>query len=142
MSNMVNRGNTRGLMRGNPNGFKKGQIANPSGRCTAATELARRIRERLPNGKLLIDYAEACLMGKETIEYEGVTIKIPDDEKSRAYCHAWLTERGWGRPKQELVIADKRAEDPDKPDVRSLSLEALRQLAEGATEEPDGDGVH
>lgn len=136
-------GNTKGLMRGNPNGFKPGQSGNPSGRSSAAAELGRRIRERLPDGKLLIDYAEACLMGKETIEYDGVTIKIPTDEKSRAYYHAWLSERGWGKPKQELVIADRSAAgDPDKPDMTTMSREALLILAEGTPEEPGGDGVH
>lgn len=126
---------------GSPTQYKPGKSGNPRGPGAVRFELARRIREQTGYGQLLIDYAKACVMGKKKITSEdGEVIKIPQDPKSRAYCHAWLTERGWGRPKQELVIAEKSAEGAR--DVRSMSLDELRQLADGKPDEDGGGGVH
>lgn len=133
----------KNLKRGDPTRpFKPGVSGNPRGSLGSAKhELARRIREQTDYGQLLIDYAKACVMGRKYIVTpDGEDIQIPQDPKSRAYCHAWLTERGWGRPKQELVIAE-RSQDQGKPDVRAMSLEQLRQLAAGEPDE-DGGGVH
>ena len=132
---------------GSPTPYKPGKSGNPRGPSAVRFELARRIREQTGYGQLLIDYAKACVMGRSEIkgppsaDYpDGEVIPIPDDPKSRAYCHAWLTERGWGRPKQELVIAEKSAEGAR--DVRSMSLDELRQLADGKPDEDGGGGVH
>jgi hypothetical protein len=119
--------------------YKPGKSGNPRGPSAVRFELARRIREQTGYGQLLIDYAKACVMGKKKIASEdGEVIKIPQDPKSRAYCHAWLSERGWGRPKQELVIEEKSAEGAR--DVRSMSLDELRKLATGEPGGSDGDG--
>lgn len=141
--------NDRGLKRGgNPeHQYKPGQSGNPSGLprggAAAKYELARRIREQTDYGQLLIDYAKACVMGRAEIKTaDGEVIPIPDDPKSRAYCHAWLTERGWGRPKQELVLTEKSGE-PVREDMRSKTLAELRKIAAGEDAEgSDGGPVH
>lgn len=96
--------------------FAKGTSGNPGGRSSAAAEMARRIRERTGDGLLLIDYALAVLLGTGEMDLpegftppkgtpEGTTkITVPTDNKSRAYVHEWLTDRGWGKPKVDLDI--------------------------------------
>lgn len=117
--------------------YKPGKSGNPRGPSAVRFELARRIREQTGYGQILIDYALACVMGRKYIvTSDGEDIQIPQDPKSRAYCHAWLTERGWGRPKQELVIEEKSS-DPDRPDPRTLSTNELRRRL---AERSDGDG--
>lgn len=148
MKNPFGNKNTSGLMRGNPNGFQPGESGRTRARggfSSAKHELARRIREQTDYGQLLIDYAKACVMGKKSIKAsDGEVIKIPNDPKSRAYCHAWLTERGWGRPKQELLIAEKSGE-PVREDMRVKTLAELRQIADDQSAdaidvETDGEG--
>lgn len=132
--------NTSGLKKGgSPRPFKPGQSGNPRGSNSAQYELARRIREQTDYGQLLIDYAKACMMGKKSIKTaDGEVIKIPNDPKSRAYCHAWLSERGWGRPRQELVLTEKLGE-PVREDMRGKTLAELREIAAESAGGDDGD---
>lgn len=142
---------SKGLKQGDPaKPFVKGRSGNPTGLAGVKHELARRIREQTDYGQLLIDYAKACVMGRTSIKGpptaehpDGEIIPIPDDPKSRAYCHAWLTERGWGRPKQELVLTEK-TDEPVREDMRGKTLAELRQIAAGDDDvidvEPVGGG--
>lgn len=114
---------------GNPSRFPKGVSGNPGGRSSAAAELARRIRERTGDGLELIDFALGVLRGTgETARPPDAPsdwrpTNVPDDPKSRMFALDWLSERGWGKAKQDLDILIGQVELT--PEQRAM-LEALR----------------
>jgi len=128
--------------------FPKGVSGNPGGRSSAAAELARRIRTALPGGDELIEFALAVLRGGWTQEQERDGRKpVPVDAKSRMYALEWLAERGWGKPKQEIVLSgDVSGEAFVIPNVKDLPLDKLREMAAGESPDlppapEDGDGT-
>lgn len=141
---------------GHPSRFQKGISGNPGGRSSAAAELARRIRERTSDGLELIDFAIGVLRGT------GATVrppdaptnwqatKVPDDPKSRMFALDWLSERGWGKSKQDLDILIGQVElTPEQramldalrmsPHERRERIEQLRQRMLGAAAEAPRD---
>lgn len=94
----------------NPYKFQKGTSGNPGGRSSAAAEMARRIREKTGDGLELIDFALAVLRGTGALPIppdapsDYVATPVPTDAKSRMFVLDWLSDRGWGQPKQDLDI--------------------------------------
>lgn len=76
---------------GHRRGFKPGQSGNPGGLPKTVKAIRDLIGERTENGVELVDLACAAMRGK----VEGV---------SREYAHAWLADRFFGRPKQQVDI--------------------------------------
>lgn len=123
------RGNPASFGKARAPGFAKGVSGNPGGRSSAAAELARRIRERTGDGFELIDFALGVLRGTGKTDRPPDApdgwkpIKVPDDPKSRMFALDWLSERGWGKAKQDLDILLGTVELTPQ---QSAMLEALR----------------
>ena len=84
---------TRPALRGRP--FLPGQSGNPGGRPRAAIAMAKLIRERTGNGADLVDFA---------LQVHAGEIAEMNDAKSRRWAHDWLSDRGFGRPIQDVDV--------------------------------------
>lgn len=133
--------------------FEAGKSANPGGRSKAAAEIARLIRDRTRNGEELVEFALAVLRGRlpepSADGSDSTFVSVPDDAKSRMFALQWLSDRGLGKPLQDIDIiisgsADLAPQDQGMLDALKLSPHARRIRAEElrakmhALPEPDG----
>lgn len=115
----------------------KGLSGNPGGRPKAHLIMSKLIAEKTANGAQLVELAHDVVMG---------THAMSTDPASWRYCHDWLTVRMAGKAPLEIKVSESETEAFVMPNVRNLSLEDLRQLAEGKSDElppapEDGDGT-
>lgn len=75
--------------------FPRGKSGNPGGRPKAAVAMAALIREKTNDGADLVDFALKVQKGE-----------IPEmaDAKSRRWAHDWLSDRGFGKPIQDIDV--------------------------------------
>lgn len=96
--------------------FVKGQSGNPGGRPRGAAEMARLIRKATNDGASLVKHA----------------VKVWRDpkasERSRAWAHEWLTDRGFGRAVQSVDLNVGGEIEVSVP-FADLTDEELRLLA-------------
>ena len=137
-----------------PNGqFPKGVSGNPGGR---EKHLEKRVRELLGNDIDAMTLAmRDIVLGKPPTEEALKEIKVTTRDRIEAY--KVLTDRGWGKPKQDIKIGNNAAGRVPKniPKATDEQLRVLATLDEGlgdedlddeldeldATEAPDGDGA-
>src|SRR4051794_9207353 len=125
-------------------GFQKGQSGNPGGRPKAHTAIAKLVRERTDDGAKLVDFAIKVWNG----EVEGMKT-----ERSRAWAHDWLTDRGFGKPQEFLELSGGNGAPPlDDRELTDAELAVLAKLDSPPNrrptpghriapgDRPDGDG--
>lgn len=115
----------------------KGASGNPGGRPRAQMAMSKLIAEKTNNGAQLVELAYDIVTGVHD---------FGKDPQSWRYCHDWLTVRLAGKAPLEIKLSESDGENFQMPNVRDLSLEDLRQLAEGKSPDlppapDDGDGT-
>ena len=75
--------------------FEGGKSGNPGGRSRASAAVARMIREATADGQELVDFALKVWRGQ---------VDEMNTEKSRQWAHDWLSDRGLGKPLQDLDV--------------------------------------
>jgi hypothetical protein len=106
--------------------FQKGQSGNPGGRSRGVAEMARLIRTETRDGAELVEYALKVFRDPEA------------SERSRVDMHAWLSDRGFGKPLQSVEIGSGEVKPVDLSSL-NLTTEQLEQLA--ALDDGSSDGI-
>lgn len=97
--------------------FIKGKSGNPGGRPKAAQELAKLIRAETRDGAELVEFAVKVLRDPTATE------------RNRAWAADWLSDRGFGKPQQEVAISGGLSVDASPIDLSHLNAEQLAALA-------------
>lgn len=113
-------------MRGPGRPFQKGQSGNPGGRPKAAAEIARLILEKTDNGERLVRYALEVV--------DDVNMRALDP-KTWAYCHKWLSDRGLGKPPEDVTVHIGGGGGEDDPaESRRAIIDQLDPIGRAALE--------
>jgi hypothetical protein len=108
--------------------WQPGQSGNPLGQSIGILGLAREVRRRTNNGRELVDFFMNVLEGRP-IERPGRRPLTPNIDHQMAAAN-WLSDRGWGRPKELLEITGEA--------TPSQRLELLRRLSDDEREQLRG----
>jgi hypothetical protein len=108
-------------------GWKKGQSGNPGGRPKAFYALAKLIHAETRNGAELVERVLKIARGQDT---------TLDDPKSRTWALDWLSDRGFGKPQQDVVVMQDEHRPIDYDALTDEQLEALGELDAANPAEP------
>lgn len=97
--------------------FQKGQSGNPGGRSRGVAEMARLIRTETRDGAELVEFALSVFRDPES------------NERSRIDMHAWLSDRGFGKPLATVEIAGEIDVGQTMANIAKLTDEELLELA-------------
>lgn len=107
--------------------FVKGRSGNPGGRCKAAGEMARMIREETKGGRELVTYALQVYRDPSSTE------------ANRRWAHDWLSDRGFGRALQAVdlqVVSDMSIDDEGIDYTKLTAAELDEIIADAKGDEP------
>lgn len=102
-------------------GWQKGQSGNPGGRPKAHAALVKLIHTETRNGAELVERILLIARGQDA------TLMDP---KSRTWALDWLSDRGFGKPQQDVVVFQDEQRPIDYDALTDEQLEALGALDE------------
>jgi hypothetical protein len=105
--------------------WEPGTSGNPLGGAISALGLAAEVRRRTQNGRQLVDFYMNLLEGRP-IERPGRRALTPNLDHMVVAAN-WLSDRGYGKPKETLEVMDQSSQ--------TQRLELLRRLSDSEREQ-------
>jgi hypothetical protein len=126
--------------------WRPGESGNPLGGSISALGLAAEVRRRTHNGRALVDFFMNVLEGRP-IERPGRRPLTPNIDHQIVAAN-WLSDRGYGRPKETLEVLDQSSQTQRLELLRKLSddervqLRAILTKALNGTSVPESDAAN